>query len=262
MKPCPFCAEDIRFEAVKCRFCGEFLYGSDHPRCATKHGTRYEGMQAEDVERKPEIDGPGEDLFEEDDIGEQAEQGLEEEDQDIEQGDELLYSGRPSIFALTYTIIGAVITVAICAVIWYYPVLEWVSQYQELPVETVQIPVYERRMDQASIVFGALVVVLCLGKIASLKSMRYEVTPDRIEWCRGLLTRQVDNIDMYRVIDLKLRRTFLDCLVGVGTVTITTKDESDPVFDFYKVHHCRYLYNLIKKAGLKADQKHNVIHVE
>jgi uncharacterized membrane protein YdbT with pleckstrin-like domain len=91
---------------------------------------------------------------------------------------------------------------------------------------------------------------------------RYEVSAERIEYSRGIFDRRVDNLDMFRVIDLKLRRSLFDCIVGVGTVGLITTDKTDPQFTFEKLRKSRRLYDIIKKASLDADRRTGVVHIE
>jgi len=229
-KPCPYCAETIRYAAVKCRFCGEFLSGDRRQR-----------------------EGKG---------GPEGQSDESEQDTESREGNGALWSGRPSVFALTGTLLKIGCFTALCWVIYKYPVTRLVTYIPNAKVKIEQLVPVEAWIDLSVLALGLAAVFALFWKLLALKSMHYEVTPDRIEWSRGIFDRQVDNIDMFRVVDLKLRRSLLECFLGIGTVIVLTNDESDPQFEFKKVHRCRRLYDALKQAGLNADKKRNVIHIE
>lgn len=229
-KPCPFCAETIRYAAVKCRFCGEFLSGD-----------RRQG----DAKGAPE-----------------GQSDESQQDAESQEGSSVLWAGRPSVLVLSRTFLKVACFTGVCWAIYTYPVTLIAVRLAKANVKIAQLAPVEAWIDLSALALGLAAVFLLFWKALALKSIRYEVTPDRIEWARGIFDRKVDNIDMFRVIDLKLRRSLLEACLGVGTVILLTTDESDPQFEFKKVHGCRRLYDILKEAGLHADKKQNVIHVE
>jgi len=260
-KQCPFCAEIIQAAAIKCRFCNEFL-----------NTNRAKALQA----------GPA---------------SNSQPDDDKKTGGSTLFEGKPSLWAMTAAVIRGLIFLGLAGFLMFYPLEELSISKQienpalpvaELPADDAitepapdseiaenaaeetsrfalgeqQLLLFRKYRIIAGLGLATLVILMLLIKMARLKMTRYEVSADRIEWSRGLLDRRVDNLDMFRVVDLKLRRSLLDCIVGIGTVALTTTDKTDPEFTFEKIRNPRRLYDAIKKASLEADRRNNAIHLE
>ena len=224
-KQCPFCAETIQARAIKCRFCGEFL----------------NSKKAKDLEAEPEIGEP-----------------VEEK----KGSDKVMFRGRPSLWGMAGSAVKGLIVIALAVFLMKLPLENMLSGLLKLQLTDGRILLFSQVRFFTGVGLISVAVCILLIRVIRLKMTYYEVSPDRIEWSRGILDRSVDNIDMFRVIDLKMRRSIFDCIFGIGTIGLITNDKTDPKFVFEKVANPRKLYDIIKKASLSADRKNRVVHLE
>jgi uncharacterized membrane protein YdbT with pleckstrin-like domain len=54
----------------------------------------------------------------------------------------------------------------------------------------------------------------------------YELYDDRLILHRGILMKSIDEIELYRVKDVRLDFSVVNQLAGIGTITITSSDET------------------------------------
>jgi uncharacterized membrane protein YdbT with pleckstrin-like domain len=73
-----------------------------------------------------------------------------------------------------------------------------------------------------TVVSLAIVVVIWFRNLAAT----YEVCPDRLLIRRGIFVKSIDEVELYRIKDVRLDYTLINQMAGIGTIGITSSDET------------------------------------
>jgi len=105
-------------------------------------------------------------------------------------------------------------------------------------------------------------VLIALRAWFNVRFLVYRVTTDRVEVERGFIAKRLDNLDMFRVQDVRLNIGILDRLVGIGNVNVISTDKTTPTMTIRGLPDARTVYERLKREALRADRRRGVLHVE
>jgi uncharacterized membrane protein YdbT with pleckstrin-like domain len=83
-------------------------------------------------------------------------------------------------------------------------------------------------------IWTAMLAILTLGIAALIlwlrrQSTHYRITSQRVVIERGILSKRLDQTDLYRIVDYTVERPLGQRLMGTGNLVLKTMEASDPV---------------------------------
>lgn len=89
-----------------------------------------------------------------------------------------------------------------------------------------------------------------------LSFTRYSCTEEKLLIDTGFLSRNEEEIRLYRIMDVTLKRSLFQRMFGVGTIHCCSADKSTPEFDIKSVKNPQQVKNMISGLVEKArDEK-------
>lgn len=86
------------------------------------------------------------------------------------------------------------------------------------------------------LLFSALGLLVLLVKWVQNLAATYEITEERVIIHRGIVFKSIDEIELYRVKDVRLDFTLLNQWAGIGTMCVSSSDETTRAGDLLMRH--------------------------
>ncbi len=83
---------------------------------------------------------------------------------------------------------------------------------------------------------------------------RFKITLRRVEYEKGIVTRHVDSLELWRVLDVRYSQTIFDRMTGNGRIVLIGTDQTDPELLLYGLPGHRNLFEQLRDAVQTARQ--------
>ena len=112
------------------------------------------------------------------------------------------------------------------------------EQIPHPPTPSEEYPIFELKPAYRAylglMVWGVLLAFVGIGLLLLLRAWylvaatRYRLTTQRLFVQKGLIAKELEEVELFRVKDVTVRQGMLDRMLGVGTVVVLSTDDTAP----------------------------------